>query len=99
MLATIGTVLLTVGILLGLVAVALSLLWHRLDNKAEKFREEGDEHLRSGNGQEGGVVYDELNQILRSAVRVRVVGIAFLYASAILTLVGALFLILQERVL
>lgn len=99
MLATIGTVLLTVGILLGLVAVALSLLWHRLDNKAEKFREEGDEHLQNGNGQEGGLIYDELSQILRSAVRVRLIGIAFLYASAILSLVGAFLLVVQERIL
>lgn len=85
------------GLFLGFAAILLSLLWHKLDNKADLYLTRAKQFWSEGNKIDGGKWHDKTNDVLKVAVQVRTIGVAVLYTAAIITLFGCLFLAIGSK--
>ena len=96
-LSQIGWIITVVGLVAGMVAVALSMVWHKVDSKQGEALDKAKEFWKQGNKEDGGLWADRANHLIRICVRIRLVGVTFLYLSALLTIFGALLLVIGTR--
>lgn len=85
------------GLLLGFIAIVMSLVWHKLDNKADHYLTLAKQFWSEGNKIDGGKWHDKTNDLLKTCHKIRAVGVVVLYTSAIATLMGCLFLAIGSK--
>lgn len=93
----IGWYVTVAGLLLGFLAIVLSLIWHKIDNAADQHMAKAKEAWSKGDKAEGSKWHDKVNAALQIGYKIRSVGVFVLYTSAILTLFGCLCLAIGSR--
>lgn len=96
-LSIIGWYLTTAGIILALSTIALSLVWHRIDNTADLYMSKAKEYWAKGNKEDGSAWHEKVNRLMQIAHRIKVIGIGLLYVSAGVTLIGCLLLAIGNK--
>lgn len=96
-LTILGWYITVIGLSLGFLAIMLSLVWQKLDNKADGYLSNAKEFWSKGNKEDGGDWHDKTNDILKLANKIRAAGVVILYTSAIATLLGCLFLAIGSK--
>lgn len=94
---TIGWNMTVAGLAMFIIVLVMSLVWHRIDNKADLCLTQAKEFWSKGNKVDGGKWHDETNRLLAIGVRIKAVGVALLYGGGFVTLFGCLLLAVGSR--
>lgn len=96
-LTTLGWYITVLGLLLGFITVMMSLVWHKIDNKADHYLTIAKQFWSEGNKEDGSEWHLKSNRMLAMCHIIHRVGAVILYAAAILTLLGCLFLAIGSK--